>query len=70
MFVDASALVAIPPAAGRQAIAAFARYDKGTGHPAQPNMGDCFAHAMAKIHTAPLLFNGDDFARTDLAGAC
>ena len=48
----------------------MARYGKGTGHPAQLNMGDCFAHAMAKIHTAPLHFNGDGFARTDLAGAC
>lgn len=63
-------LVAIPPEAAMQAIAAFARYGKGTGHPAQLNMGDCFAYAMAKIHTAPLLFKGDDFARTDLAGPC
>jgi ribonuclease VapC len=69
MFVDASALVAIPPS-GRQAIAASARYGKGTGHPAQPNMGDCFAHPMAEIHAALLHFNGDAFARTDLAGAC
>ena len=66
MFVDASALVAIPPS-GRQAIAASARYGKGTGHPAQPNMGDCFAYAMAVIHDAPLLFKGDDFALTDIA---
>jgi ribonuclease VapC len=69
MFVDASAPVAIPPR-GRQAIAAFARYGKGTGHPAQPNMGDCFAHPMAEIHAALLHFNGDGFARTDLAGPC
>ncbi|WP_200930152.1 type II toxin-antitoxin system VapC family toxin [Methylobacterium sp. Leaf125] len=48
----------------------MAQYGKGTGHPAQLNMGDCFADAMAKIHTAPLHFNGDGFARTDLAGAC
>lgn len=69
-FLDAAGirLMAIPLEAGTQAIAAFARYGKGTGHPAQLNMGDCFAYAMAKIHAAPLLFKGDDFARTDLAG--
>lgn len=71
-FLDAAGirLMAIPPEAGIQAIAAFARYGKGTGHPAQLNMGDCFAYAMAKIHAAPLLFKGDDFTRTDLAGTC
>lgn len=63
-------LMAGPPEAGMQAVAAFTRYGKGTGHPAQLNMGDCFAYAMAKIHAAPLLFKGDDFARTDLAGTC
>jgi ribonuclease VapC len=29
------------------ALAAFARYGKGRGHPAQLNMGDCFAYAVA-----------------------
>lgn len=61
-------LVAIPPEAGEQALEAFARYGKGTGHPAQLNMGDCFAYAMATIHAAPLLFKGEDFMQTDLAG--
>lgn len=61
-------LVAIPPEAGVRAIEAFARYGKGTGHPAQLNMGDCFAYAMATIQAAPLLFKGNDFSRTDLAG--
>jgi ribonuclease VapC len=60
-------LVAVPPAAADPALDAFARYRKGTGHPAQLNMGDCFAYAMAVIHDAPLLFKGDDFALTDIA---
>ena len=37
------------------------------GHPARLNMGDCFAYACAKRLDAPLLYKGDDFARTDLA---
>ncbi len=58
----------IPPEAGGQAIDAFARYGTGTGHPAQLNTADCFADAMATIHAVPLLFKGDVFALTDLAG--
>ncbi len=30
-------------------------------------MGDCFAYACAKFLGVPLLYKGDDFARTDLA---
>jgi len=35
-------------------------------HPASLNFGDCFAYALARVLNAPLLFVGDDFARTDL----
>lgn len=59
-------LVAVPPDAADWALDPFARYGKGTGHPARLNMGDCFAYAMAVIHDAPLLFKGDDFALTDI----
>ena len=52
---------------GFLALKTFARYGKGTGHPAQLNLGDCLAYAMAKAHGARLLYKGDDFARTDLA---
>jgi len=38
-------------------------------HPAGLNFGDCFAYALAKARGWPLLFVGDDFARTDLAPA-
>lgn len=52
---------------GTLAIAAHARYGKGSGHPARLNLGDCFAYAMAKQHGVPILYKGDDFAQTDLA---
>jgi len=33
------------------------------------NLGDCFAYALAKVTREPLLYKGDDFARTDLPSA-
>lgn len=51
------------------AAAAFDRYGKGRGHPAQLNFGDCMAYAVAKAHGVPLLYKGDDFAQTDIASA-
>jgi ribonuclease VapC len=48
------------------ALVAFSRYGKGRGHPAQLNLGDCFAYAMAKNHRARLLFKGNDFNQTDV----
>jgi ribonuclease VapC len=48
------------------ALAAFSRYGKGRGHPAQLNLGDCFAYAMAKNAQATLLFKGEDFDKTDI----
>ena len=38
-------------------------------HPARLNLGDCFAYALAKALDAPLLFKGDDFAKTDVTAA-
>jgi ribonuclease VapC len=49
------------------ALAAFARYGKGQGHPAQLNMGDCFSYGCATTRGMPLLYKGGDFAQTDLA---
>jgi ribonuclease VapC len=51
------------------ALAVFARYGKGRGHPARLNLGDCFAYAMAKNHRATLLFTGNDFEKTDILSA-
>lgn len=51
-----------------EARAAFLRYGKGR-HPAALNMGDCAAYALAKSRRLPLLFKGNDFARTDITRA-
>jgi ribonuclease VapC len=51
------------------ALAAFSRYGKGRGHPAQLNLGDCFAYAVAKNYRTSLLFKGEDFSKTDIRSA-
>lgn len=51
------------------ALDAFARYGKGRGHPAQLNLGDCFAYAVARQYRTSLLFKGDDFSKTDIQAA-
>src|SRR6266853_4672071 len=43
---------------------AFRRYGKGHGHPAQLNIIDCAAYALARSRDLPLLFKGNDFAQT------
>lgn len=48
---------------------AFERYGKGRGHPAQLNIGDCMAYAVAKHYDVPLLYKGRNFARTDIRPA-
>ena len=52
---------------GSAAIDAAVRYGKAVRHPAGLNLGDCFAYACARALSVPLLYNGDDSARTDLA---
>ncbi len=47
---------------------AFRRYGRGR-HDAKLNFGDCFAYALAKDQSAPLLFKGDDFSQTDVTVA-
>ena len=51
------------------ALDAFSRYGKGRGHPAQLNLGDCFAYAVARTHGTKLLFKGEDFNKTDIPAA-
>lgn len=58
-FDDAQAAIA------RQALQRFGR----GRHPARLNLGDSFAYALAKQLDEPLLFKGDDFAKTDVAPA-
>ena len=59
----------VTDAQARIAREAYRDFGKGTGHPAKLNFGDCFAYALAKVSGEPLLFIGDDFARTDVASA-
>ena len=51
-----------------EARTAFLRYGKGR-HAAALNLGDCASYAVAKGHSLPLLFKGNDFAKTDLKAA-
>ncbi len=47
---------------------AWRRFGKDR-HPAALNFGDCFSYALSVHGGAPLLFKGDDFAKTDVAVA-
>jgi ribonuclease VapC len=50
------------------AVEAYARFGRGR-HPAELNMGDCYAYACAKANHASLLFKDDDFGETDIEPA-
>ncbi|WP_342237129.1 type II toxin-antitoxin system VapC family toxin [Inquilinus sp. OTU3971] len=73
MLLDEAGITVIPidGETATAAVAAFAAYNKGRGHPAQLNLADCMSYACARTHGVPLLFKGDDFSRTDIevAGA-
>jgi ribonuclease VapC len=67
-----AASVTIVDISGRDAataLDAFSRYGKGSGHPAQLNLGDCFAYAAAQNAGTSLLFEGDDFTKSDIPAA-
>jgi ribonuclease VapC len=70
-LLENAGVLAIPfdEAMTKAAFEAFRRFGKGQGAPAQLNFGDCAAYALAKLRNEPLLFKGDDFARTDIARA-
>jgi ribonuclease VapC len=51
-----------------RAFEAYCRFGKGY-HPANLNFSDCAAYVLAKSLDAPLLFKGNDFARTDIRRA-
>ena len=50
------------------AVEGFSRFGKGR-HPARLNYGDCLTYATAKVADRPLLFTGNDFAKTDIPPA-
>jgi len=67
-----AAAVATAPFDERQlatATSAYRTYGRGSGHPARLNYGDCFSYALAVTTDRPLLYVGDDFARTDVRSA-
>jgi ribonuclease VapC len=66
--LSAAEVVAVTAQQATLAIDAFRRFGKGR-HPAGLNIGDCFSYALAKASDMPLLYKGDDFARTDIRAA-
>jgi ribonuclease VapC len=48
---------------------AYRDFGRASGHPAKLNFGDCFAYALARATSEPLLFKGDDFIHTDIVPA-
>ena len=67
MFVYESGLEVVPVDFVQADLARIAWRAFGKGrHPAGLNLGDCFSYALAKATAQPLLFQGNDFAKTDL----
>jgi ribonuclease VapC len=62
-------IVPITMADAETALIALSRYGKGRAHPAQLNLGDCFAYAAARNHRRSMLFKGNDFNKTDIRSA-
>jgi ribonuclease VapC len=58
----------VTPVSARLVAQAYEKWGKGV-HPASLNFGDCFAYALAKERSCPLLFIGNDFSKTDIASA-
>jgi len=52
----------------RESRAAFIRFGKGR-HPAGLSFGDCVSYALAQARRLPLLYKGQDFAKTDVISA-
>jgi ribonuclease VapC len=58
-------VVEITPATAQRVADVYDVWGKGV-HPAELNFGDCFAYEVAQSHNCPLLYIGNDFARTDI----
>jgi ribonuclease VapC len=65
LYRAAVKIVAIDQDQAEAARIAWRCFGKGR-HPAGLNYGDCFAYALARTRGLPLLFQGDDFSRTDI----
>jgi ribonuclease VapC len=60
-------VVGVTSASARRVAIAYEKWGTGV-HPAALNFGDCFAYEVAMEHDCRLLYVGDDFLRTDVAG--
>ena len=60
----------VPVTAEQVALArhAFRKFDKGR-HPARLNFGDCFSYALSRLSGEALLYQGEDFSKTDVVSA-
>jgi ribonuclease VapC len=67
-FLDLAEIEILPVdlTVAAEAITAFDRYGRRSGHRADLNMGDCFAYAFAKTRDVVLLYKAKDFAFTDV----
>jgi ribonuclease VapC len=67
-LVEGLALTVVPvsESVARRVAETYSLWGKGR-HPARLNWGDCFSYVTARDQGCPLLYVGDDFARTDLA---
>ena len=61
-------IIDVTPEVARAAAEAYARWGKSF-HDADLNYGDCFSYVTAKANDCPLLYVGNDFARTDVRSA-
>lgn len=64
-----AASIEIAPVDARQAILAREAHARFSSGRYGLNFGDCFAYALSKATGEPLLFKGEDFARTDVVSA-
>jgi len=69
-FLEENHVIVVPFEMEHRLLAteAFVRYGRGR-HPARLNYGDCMTYATAYAANQPLLFTGEDFAKTDLVPA-
>ena len=67
-FIDGERVAVVPFGRDMADVAsqAFVAFGRASGHPAKLNFGDCMAYAVSSVMRAPLLFKGQDFARTDV----
>lgn len=61
-------IVEVTRSSAKRVAQAYEQWGKGA-HPAELNFADCFAYEAAKQRGCPLLYVGEDFARTDLESA-